>query len=1128
MSNTGNNTLFIDAVNPTTIGLGAGDDRYVLSGSNLAATQTITIDDSQGVNTLQLVGGLAIASSQVFNNAIQLKLSNGATVNVLNASTFKFLTGGDAFTGTGGLTQTFNQFVTVALGSTVPAAGAPAVSVGSVTLPNPGAVVTPTFSVTGAAAVAEGASATFTVTLSAAQATATTVAYTLAGTGGATLGTDTGVNAPAGNTGTLTFAAGATTATVVVPFTADTISPEAGEGVSLTLSAPSTGTAVSTTAGTVTTAITDVPVTYTLTASAASVFEGVGITYTLTASAASTTATSIDFSVTPGDAAAANQGTGNTNLNDFAQGVFNPATVVLAAGATTATYTVTSSNDAITELPENYSVKAVIGTTTVATATTSLLDGTSAGGQTFTLTTGVDTVAGTAGNDTINANPGASNANTFTALDNIDGGAGTDTLNVTEIGAAGAASYVLNAAATVKNVEVLNYTVASDNIGDDVTADVSAWTGLTTANIVISGTDAPVTGLTTKGNVTTATINGATTAAITDSAAAGSDKLATVTLVDTTGLATITSDAVTSLTLNGASGGATVTAAAGARALALNLNNVTGGTVTDAEATTLNVSSSGTKTTAVTLTAAKATTVTVDAAVATTITDVNIAAATSLTVKGAGATTVSALSTVTALTSVDASASTGGLTLGAAIGTGVTFTGGAGNDSVIVGATTKAITTGGGDDTVTVAGTAALGTGGSIDAGEGTDTLKFSTYANAVTASATSTFEGTVSGFERLELSGVNAATGAVINLANLDDINYVTLSATNTDTTTISGMNSGGTIAFTANQTAGKDATVAITNAATGTTDVLNVVLSKATALAAVELIAADVETVNVTSTETATTLLGTVTHALELNATAAKSLNVSGNAGVTFGTLTGATALTSIDASGVTTGLVSLTTAALAGAATIKGGAGANTIVATAATKAVTYEGGAKVDTITINNAQANVINTGAGNDVIVVGTGANTINAGDGDDSITIGASIGLNTINVGAGTDTLILSAAPSAGGAYASVTGMGVNDKIDFSAFANDAGALAAGALGAKITLGGAAGFANYLDAAAAGTAGGTNAAFGWFQLNGNTYVVLDNSNANTFQDGADAVVELVGLVDLSTATQDASYVLTLA
>lgn len=171
-------------------------------------------------------------------------------------------------------------------------------------------------------------------------------------------------------------------------------------------------------------------------------------------------------------------------------------------------------------------------------------------------------------------------------------------------------------------------------------------------------------------------------------------------------------------------------------------------------------------------------------------------------------------------------------------------------------------------------------------------------------------------------------------------------------------------------------------------------------------------------------------------------------------------------------------------------------------------------------------NAVTTGAGNDVIVVGNGNNTIDAGAGNDTITIGASAGLNVIDVGAGNDTIVFSGIQTAAGYYASVTGMGAGDVIDFNTTANDAAGLAAGALGAKITLGGAASFANYLDAATAGD-GSTDSAFAWFQFNGNTYVVLDNSAAATFQDGGDQVVELVGLIDLSTSTQDGSYVLTL-
>ena len=735
-------------------------------------------------------------------------------------------------------------------------------------------------------------------------------------------------------------------------------------------------------------------------------------------------------------------------------------------------------------------------------------------GQTFTLTTSIDAKTGGAGNDTFTAAPGASNANTFTALDNLDGGAGEDTFDVSEIGAALASAYTLNTAATVKNIETLNYVVSSDNVGDAVTADVSAWSGLKTANVVISGTDAPLTLLTTKSNVTSASVDGATTSAFTDSGAAGADKLATVTVSNSTGLATITSDALTTVNLTASSGGATVAAAAATRGLTVNLNGNTGGTVTDAEATSLVVNSSGAKTTAATLAAAKAKTVAIDSAVDTTITDMTVAAATGITVTGAGKTTISATTTVTALKTIDATGSSGGVTITPALATGVTFSGGDGKDSIKIGATTKAQALGGGDDTVIIDAVAAFGTGGSVDGGAGSNTLNFNTYANAVTASGTTTFEGTISGFNKLELSGANAAAAAAINLANLDDISDVILSATNTETTTISGMASGGTITFKADQTATKAATVAVTNAALGSSDSLNVGLSKATALSNVELTAADVETINITASETATTLLGNVTHAVTLSATSATSITVAGNAGVTFGTLTGATKVASLDASGVTAGLVSLTTDALTVASTIKGGAGANTIVATAATKDVTYIGQDKVDTITIANAKNNSVTTAGGDDVVTTGSGADTISTGDGNDSVTSGA--GLDNVDVGAGTDTYVVTANAN-GNTYASISGMGDGDKINFLD-----GAAAGTFNGTKVALASTAAFADYLNAAAASTAAatGTDGLIRWFQYGGDTYLVQDLSTNATFTNGTDQVVKLVGLLDLTDSTID--------
>jgi len=94
---------------------------------------------------------------------------------------------------------------------------------------------------------------------------------------------------------------------------------------------------------------------------------------------------------------------------------------------------------------------------------------------------------------------------------------------------------------------------------------------------------------------------------------------------------------------------------------------------------------------------------------------------------------------MTSLASVDTSASTAkapasGTVTSAnviTIGTGTSFTGGAGQDVVSVGSTTKSVNTGDGDDTVTITATS-IASGGSVSGGAGTDILKVS-QANAVT-----------------------------------------------------------------------------------------------------------------------------------------------------------------------------------------------------------------------------------------------------------------------------------------------------------------------------------------------------------------------------------------------------------
>lgn len=391
------------------------------------------------------------------------------------------------------------------------------------------------------------------------------------------------------------------------------------------------------------------------------------------------------------------------------------------------------------------------------------------------LTTATDNVVGTAGADEITG----SNT-TFTGLDKINGGEGVDKLILSDV--AGAALNVA-IATSVTNIETLELTSTAGLGG--AAADVSGWTGLTSATFVTkatvlqtitadAATDVTVSNtgagaftvnggadvaITTgaaavivngDGGLSTVTVVGGTTVAIDDD---GEESLTSVSLSGNTGASTIAADALTSLSLAKGPANATVTAAEGTRELALTVNKLTAGTISDTTATSIAITSTGAASTGVTLTTDFATAVTVAG-------DKSLSMA--LTDAGGNAAVVSTIT----------STNTAGLTVTSALGTAVTFTGGAGADEITVGATTKTITTGAGDDTVNVS-VSALGTGGTVDAGEGTADVLAMSSANAETASATTTFAGKVSGFEVLSL-GATAAGTDTVDLANLDAINYV------------------------------------------------------------------------------------------------------------------------------------------------------------------------------------------------------------------------------------------------------------------------------------------------------------------------------------------------------------------
>ena len=134
---TGNDINILQGTDLLTVGAGAGNDRYILDASTLNPNQRITLSDTQGTNTLQLAGGLAIVSSLVANDSLQLTLINGAVITVLGASSFRFQTGGNAINGTGGTIQTYADFATLSLGLTgVPVSGAAPAAGGIKTVSN--------------------------------------------------------------------------------------------------------------------------------------------------------------------------------------------------------------------------------------------------------------------------------------------------------------------------------------------------------------------------------------------------------------------------------------------------------------------------------------------------------------------------------------------------------------------------------------------------------------------------------------------------------------------------------------------------------------------------------------------------------------------------------------------------------------------------------------------------------------------------------------------------------------------------------------------------------------------------------------------------------------------------------
>ena len=260
--------------------------------------------------------------------------------------------------------------------------------------------------------------------------------------------------------------------------------------------------------------------------------------------------------------------------------------------------------------------------------------------------------------------------------------------------------------------------------------------------------------------------------------------------------------------------------------------------------------------------------------------DVNATALTNLanvTVAGAGAVQLTVADS-DKLKAVNAADNTGGVTVDLSRADNAAFTGGAGSDTLTVDGSTVAHTLGAGDDTVVVSDDVLkLEKGFSVDGGDGEDTLVMSaTNAAKMTSDIFKAFAG-------FEVLGLNGGDGS-IDLNSFGDINQVTIANALNGAVIIDNMDSNGILEF--NAAASQDITVKVTDAGKEghITDVLNVKLSAAKSIenAGKNLAVDKVETINIEADDADDN--GDAAHTLQLTATAAKTVKVTGDADLTL----------------------------------------------------------------------------------------------------------------------------------------------------------------------------------------------------------------------------------------------------
>jgi len=655
-------------------------------------------------------------------------------------------------------------------------------------------------------------------------------------------------------------------------------------------------------------------------------------------------------------------------------------------------------------------------------------------GQNYYLSPGIDTVIGTNNNDAI-----LGLSNTLTLLDTIDGNSGFDTLTITS------STAITSNMVTVKNVEAAILTTASD-----INVDTTTWTGLQALSVTSAAVNNPAhiaaaattvvnvtnnsnqalqidggggamsvtngNGNVTIGvnaignNLTLATITGGGSIDIRDrsgEAATYGKSLTYVSIDGPSNSAYLTGDAISTVDIANTNQNLTITAAAGTRSLSLGLDNVYGGAINDATATTVTMTATGAASSGILGLFAAAEALTLSGNQAMTITSLNLPAATSLTVNDSALVTINGYSTANILT-------------------GVTITGSGGFTSDLSGQgaqlTKIDASASSGTNTVT------LNTTGAYLGGSGLDIV-------TAKAAPTTTVDG---GAGANDIFVLDAPAFSLANVANFESLrlgeNATGPYSANGFSHLIEGKLAGNVTWN--NVAAGTDLTfvadVGFTtsyNLATDTSaDLLDITLKSSTGINAGLVLTSPIETINIALVDTDTTQQF---NWIAIGDSALKSMTITGNAGLTL-TNTATTVISSLDASAVTntagtaaSGL-SWTTGALSVASVTKGtSTGGDVINAAAALAPVSITVYAGTNTITGSSTIASTLTGGSGNDIITGGAGRDTIIGGDGSDVITAGA--GADSITLSGSSSKIVQSAGHSganttASGVFSELTG----------------------------------------------------------------------------------------------------------